>query len=512
MQNNAINNINNLKKIQDQMNTQMATQSKITRPSDDPVVAIRALRLRSDLASITQYNEKNIPDAKSWLSVTEGALSSTVDILTSMYANCVTGSSGYLTPDDRSAILADLLALREELYAAGDADYAGRSVFTGYRTGVSLSFQADTEIPYTITEQLTQSAVDTFTYINTGDLFSSTGDTTEYDVAAYEIARIRLSYDDLEDSDTIPTIQVPTGTQDADGNDILGPLQVNGGDVVSESVSIYDDPSPYELIATDPTYADKIIFVPETGEMLLGADVKAAIEALPKTDEVRITYEKSNWEEGDLRPEHYFACEAEVAGQTIEYNLDRLLSTQAQLDITLQYISYDVGFNQSIRVNTLASECFTHDIGRDVDELIAITQEALDMEEQIADMQRKLASDLYTDAEKEDFQLRLDAMEKAYEYIEDKCQKLYEANITNMQGYIDQANLAITNSGSRSARVDLVESRLDTQQTTFTELKDDNEGVDITALAINMESASLSYQAALLATSKIISNSLMNFI
>ena len=58
----------------DKYNSQMATQKKINRPSDDPVVAIRALRLRSNVTEVTQYYSKNIPDAESWVSVTEGAL------------------------------------------------------------------------------------------------------------------------------------------------------------------------------------------------------------------------------------------------------------------------------------------------------------------------------------------------------------------------------------------------------------------------------------------------------
>ena len=54
MQNNSLSNINTNKKLQDKLNTQMATEKKINRPSDDPVVAIRALRLRTNVSQITQ--------------------------------------------------------------------------------------------------------------------------------------------------------------------------------------------------------------------------------------------------------------------------------------------------------------------------------------------------------------------------------------------------------------------------------------------------------------------------
>ena len=43
--NNSVTNINRNKVLEDKINTQLSTGSKINRPSDDPVVAIRALRL-----------------------------------------------------------------------------------------------------------------------------------------------------------------------------------------------------------------------------------------------------------------------------------------------------------------------------------------------------------------------------------------------------------------------------------------------------------------------------------
>ncbi len=75
MQNNSLYNINNNKISEDTLNTMMSTGKKITRPSDDPVIAIRALRLRSSVSQISQYYEKNAKDAESWLNVTADALS-----------------------------------------------------------------------------------------------------------------------------------------------------------------------------------------------------------------------------------------------------------------------------------------------------------------------------------------------------------------------------------------------------------------------------------------------------
>lgn len=53
MQKNNLSNINTNKVLQDKLSTQMSTQKKINRPSEDPVIAIRALHLRSNVTEVT---------------------------------------------------------------------------------------------------------------------------------------------------------------------------------------------------------------------------------------------------------------------------------------------------------------------------------------------------------------------------------------------------------------------------------------------------------------------------
>ena len=74
MQNRSLNNLNTNKTLQEKLTTQLSTMKKITRPSDDPVIAIRSLKLNSTLNKIDQYYEKNSNDAQSWLELTESAI------------------------------------------------------------------------------------------------------------------------------------------------------------------------------------------------------------------------------------------------------------------------------------------------------------------------------------------------------------------------------------------------------------------------------------------------------
>ena len=95
-------NINGNKGNVDTLNNQMTSQKKIQRPSDDPVTAIRALRLRSTLSEIDQYYEKNIPDAESWLDVTETAITSMQEVIKTIRTQCEYGAQDSLTTDNRT--------------------------------------------------------------------------------------------------------------------------------------------------------------------------------------------------------------------------------------------------------------------------------------------------------------------------------------------------------------------------------------------------------------------------
>ena len=140
---NTTSNINNNKYSVNSLNNQMSSQKKISRPSEDPVVAIRALRLRSNLSEINQYYEKNIPDADAWLNVTETALENMKTILSDIRTQCTYGASDQLKAEDRKTILTQLESLRKQIYSEGNSDYAGRTVFTGYRTNCKLTFMED---------------------------------------------------------------------------------------------------------------------------------------------------------------------------------------------------------------------------------------------------------------------------------------------------------------------------------------------------------------------------------
>jgi flagellar hook-associated protein 3 FlgL len=134
--NNMINYIGNNLTRMDKFQAQLATGKKIQVPSDDPVVAARALKLRTDVAEIQQY-QRNLKDARSWLEITESALSDIGDIFQRV-KELIVASDSIESPEDLQATKMEIEQLRTHLINLGNSSYAGRYIFTGFRTDQKL--------------------------------------------------------------------------------------------------------------------------------------------------------------------------------------------------------------------------------------------------------------------------------------------------------------------------------------------------------------------------------------
>lgn len=205
MQATSLRNLNINKVLREKLTNQMSTGKKITRPSDDPVIAIRSLKLNSSLDKIDQYYEKNASDAESWLELTESALSTVNEILTKdIRNNIISAKSSYKTAEDREAVITHLRKAIEEIYSTGNADSGGRSIFTGYRTDMPLSLTAAKNEYNRITEQFRNDTIDKMTFVFAGDLGTINEgnfqdvDVEKLEISSNEIYRKQLAYGDLD--------------------------------------------------------------------------------------------------------------------------------------------------------------------------------------------------------------------------------------------------------------------------------------------------------------------------
>lgn len=126
-------NLNRTMKYQNQL----ATGKKISMPSDDPIVASRALKLRTDVAEIQQYS-RNMDDALSWMEITEATMNQINDVLQRFREITVQASNGSNTPDDLKKIGAEAGELITQVIQLANTSYAGRYIFSGFKTDKPL--------------------------------------------------------------------------------------------------------------------------------------------------------------------------------------------------------------------------------------------------------------------------------------------------------------------------------------------------------------------------------------
>lgn len=488
-------NINTTKGLVDTYNNQMTSQKKIAKPSDDPVVAIRSLRLRDSLNEVNQYTEKNIPDAESWLEVTETSLENMAKALDDIYKACV-NSGGTLTTDDRNILLKDLNALKEQIYAEGNSDYAGRTIFTGYKTNKTLTFETDQkDISYQIQQGFSVKDITSKNFY-TNSLTVPTewndlkdGYALEDEMEKVSVDRIRLAYDKTDD--TLPTIMI--------GDDALDAYYPG----VDYQMMHLEDFEAADFEIPD----DSVYYIPETGELILGENVSAKMKADAVTNPdfaISVSYEKTGFVKGEVRPEMYFDCvDKTIAGGEITYNKE------------IQDIAYTISANQDLKVNTQASNdgILSTNIARDVQELLDAITAAQNANDNVDKIKALKHNSQYAD---EDSQKALDqwleAAEKEKTLVEENLKQLFSHGITNFQGYKDVVELAKTDVGSRSSRLELTKTRMVTQKTTLQTLIKDNEDREMSDILIDYKSAYTAYESALQAASKANELSLLKYI
>ena len=691
MQNNSLYNINNNKVTEDQLNTMMSTGKKITRPSDDPVIAIRALRLRSNVTQLSQYYEKNAKDAESWLQVTADALSTITDVLTDCVKQATKGANKDLTLDDLDTIITQMDALAQEYYSTGNVDYAGRYVFTGYRTDTALTYDKTTTASYTdINDEFgagnigeSNRVVGKYKLENAQILDSSVSATLESEIVEKTVGRLRLSYDNLDyiegdgksavlkyreglgqpatssvttsmnlasltfkdelgvthyaaiplnesakddytitssldnmiysssrnsdgtytitgqntetnssykitmaadgtlltksanvdsaitslestqvstitytnpEGTTPKVVKVPllpaidqsytigltddgyTATVNSDGTyTVTNNSKIENGDgsfsneiiqvtgngsvycsYVETSITIDSDHMIYKTSTEedlDEAYNDlgrnpsgAVAYLnASTGEVLLNDYLKEKLSTLPdiiNAKSIDMVYDKKEWAKGDIRPENLFACEY------TDENQKKILYNKGTAG---HGIAYDVGFAQSVVVNTTADAVFTTNVKRDVGDLKDKLSQLKTMNTTLKTLNERLES-AQDEETKAKINNQISSAKKAYDFLREDIQKEFEHKITSMQKSLDTANVAVTDNGTRSKRLDLISTRLMSQTTTFKTLQSENEDIDLAEAATQLTTAQVTYEASLMATGKISQTSLMNYI
>lgn len=130
---------------------QLASGSKITRPSDDPVAAVKGMGYRTTLDKNDQFT-RNMNEVNGWLESTDESLTQTNNAMMRVKDLVTQAANDTLTSDDRLAIQKEVDQIRLQLRDIANTQQGERYIFSGTNTTTPLF--ADSQANATVNDAL----------------------------------------------------------------------------------------------------------------------------------------------------------------------------------------------------------------------------------------------------------------------------------------------------------------------------------------------------------------------
>ncbi|MGE7690594.1 flagellar hook-associated protein FlgL [Lysinibacillus sp. NPDC097214] len=137
LSNNMLLNLNNSYGKMSKLQDQITSGSKITRPSDDPVVAVKGMGYRRDLGQVEQYT-RNMNEVNNWLDTTDESLNQVGEQMKRVRELVIQAANDTNTPEERAKIKAEIDQIRKQIQDVGNTKIADRYIFSGTRTSQPL--------------------------------------------------------------------------------------------------------------------------------------------------------------------------------------------------------------------------------------------------------------------------------------------------------------------------------------------------------------------------------------
>ena len=122
-----------MSKLQDQI----TSGSKITRPSDDPVVAVKGMGYRRDLGQVEQYT-RNMNEVNNWLDTSDESLNQVGEQMKRVRELVIQAANDTNTPEERAKAKAEIDQIRQQLQDVANTKVGDRYIFSGTKTGQPL--------------------------------------------------------------------------------------------------------------------------------------------------------------------------------------------------------------------------------------------------------------------------------------------------------------------------------------------------------------------------------------
>lgn len=140
-----------LENLQQQQNTatlQLASGSRINKPSDDPAGAAQLIQISGQNSQLDSF-QRSISSINGQFSTADATLSSVVTALQRAISLGVEGANGTLSDTDRADVATELSGIRDQLFSLANTSYQGQFIFSG--TAETQPFVLDATSPSGVT-------------------------------------------------------------------------------------------------------------------------------------------------------------------------------------------------------------------------------------------------------------------------------------------------------------------------------------------------------------------------
>lgn len=130
---NVMFNINQSYSRLDKLFEQVQTQKKISRPSDDPVVAMKGMFYRTNVIEVEQF-KRNFSEARNWIETTDSALGEATKVMERVRELTVQASNETYDEGQLKSIAEEVAQLKDHLKTIANSKVGDKYIFNGTNT------------------------------------------------------------------------------------------------------------------------------------------------------------------------------------------------------------------------------------------------------------------------------------------------------------------------------------------------------------------------------------------
>lgn len=114
----------------DQLQNQLSSGNRITRPSDDPVGIENALRIKSSISHVEQW-KANASEGLAYMDTTDTTLGDMTSMLQRAKELATQGANGTMSEDDRNKIALEIDQIKEQMVQLANTKVGSKYIFGG---------------------------------------------------------------------------------------------------------------------------------------------------------------------------------------------------------------------------------------------------------------------------------------------------------------------------------------------------------------------------------------------